>query len=966
MTDAALTQGDLPTVAIRDDGQFIVAWREQAGEVVARQFEADGDPVDDTFEISPSSNPATRIDVAVAADGDFVVTWDDDDGGLSGVFARLYNADGTPKGTAFPVNQTTNDQQLAATVDMDAAGNFTVAWRHFLNVDNLYDVYMRRFDENGNALGDEFVVNTTTTNDQADPSVGVSDNGEIVVSWETFEVQDGSGGAIMARQFDAAGDPVADEFIVNTFNTGEQSMPAIAVNGAGHFVVAWQSAGQDASGLGVFAQRYEADFLLAGLEKHASFQIDGAQVRPAVAQSQEGGFVVVWDTPGGENQTDIYGQLFNETGAPRGEVFPASFGHGIRASVAMDDDGDFVVAYDDFDEALSTYDVYVWRFNRAGVSQGFPILVNEHVNSEEHNQVAIDADGDFVVVFDRDDGVSREVWARLFSADGAPKGGEFRVNQENDGLQQFPTVAMSAEGQFVVAWESQDQDGDGFAVYARMYDAAGVAQGDEFLVNTTTDGDQDKPEAGMDGLGNFVITWNNVDGDEIDAQRFNAAGVRLGTEFNVNPRTKGTFSSVAMSRDGRFLVAWTGGRGTNFDAFAVLFGSDGEPLTAEYRVNTTVAGGQQSPAVAVGDQFVTVWEGSGPGDADGIFFQVSNFAEPTKYFVLDAAAKSLFLYDDDVEANNETDLDAGQVTPRGVSTNVAGDRVWVIDQSKVYVYDASGTKLGQWKPRGLVDPRDIAVSGGDVWIVDRGLDQALKFSGEAGRSSGKTAADSTFDLAKQNKEAQGIAVSGKKLWVVNDKAGDARDKVFVYKRTGDFQWAWFLDPANTRPTGITLDPSGDSSDLWVVDAETDRIYQYHGGKSYLGGSLNFAGAEFALAAGNTDPQGIADPPSGDALEDGTDAEVRPARPKEKDTGRPAPDARRPRFDSLQEFFRRLALEILGTRGDDEHDNGPGNDAESTAFALAFAAEADRVPGRKDRPRDARHEVFQEDLWRVGL
>ena len=69
--------------------------------------------------------------------------------------------------------------------------------------------------------------------------------------------------------------------------------------------------------------------------------------------------------------------------------------------------------------------------------------------------------------------------------------------------------------------------------------------------------------------------------------------------------------------------------------------------------------------------------------------------------------------------------------------------------------------------------------------------------------------------------------------------------------------SWNLDTANAAPTGITLDPSQTSGSLWVVDSGTDRIYEYSNARGATAGTLS---ATYALTTGNTNPQGIADPP----------------------------------------------------------------------------------------------------------
>src|SRR5438105_80364 len=71
----------------------------------------------------------------------------------------------------------------------------------------------------------------------------------------------------------------------------------------------------------------------------------------------------------------------------------------------------------------------------------------------------------------------------------APAGPEFQVNTATDNNQEHASVAADAYGNFVVAWQSDRQDGSGWGVYAQRYNAAGVAQGSESRVNTTTAGD---------------------------------------------------------------------------------------------------------------------------------------------------------------------------------------------------------------------------------------------------------------------------------------------------------------------------------------------------------------------------------------------------------------------------------------------------------------------------------------------
>jgi hypothetical protein len=87
---------------------------------------------------------------------------------------------------------------------------------------------------------------------------------------------------------------------------------------------------------------------------------------------------------------------------------------------------------------------------------------------------------------------------------------EFRVNTYTTSSQgRDAAIDMDPEGDFVVAWESLDQDFSSYGVYAQRYNAAGTAQGSEFRVNTYTTNPQTNPSVGLDADGDFVIAWTS-------------------------------------------------------------------------------------------------------------------------------------------------------------------------------------------------------------------------------------------------------------------------------------------------------------------------------------------------------------------------------------------------------------------------------------------------------------------------
>src|SRR5262249_47889751 len=150
------------------------------------------------------------------------------------------------------------------------------------------------------------------------------------------------------------------------------------------------------------------------------------------------------------------------------------------------------------------------------------------------------------------------------------------VNNTTAGDQRYPSVAMNATGAFVVTWSSKGQDnGTSWGIYAQRYNASGVAQSSEFRVNTTTAGDQDYSAVAIDGSGNFLITWQSYNQDVasswgIYAQQFNSGGNKVGTEFLVNTTTAGdqVTPAIALNSGGTVVVVWSGnGTGDSHGVF---------------------------------------------------------------------------------------------------------------------------------------------------------------------------------------------------------------------------------------------------------------------------------------------------------------------------------------------------------------------------------------------------------------
>jgi len=99
--------------------------------------------------------------------------------------------------------------------------------------------------------------------------------------------------------------------------------------------------------------------------------------------------------------------------------------------------------------------------------------------------------------------------AQLYDAAGVAVGAAFHVNSTSANGQYYSASTALDDGGFVVTWGSQNQDGDGVGIYAQRFDATGAPVGAEARINDVTAGDQEFPSVTERADGSLVFVWNS-------------------------------------------------------------------------------------------------------------------------------------------------------------------------------------------------------------------------------------------------------------------------------------------------------------------------------------------------------------------------------------------------------------------------------------------------------------------------
>jgi hypothetical protein len=368
---------------------------------------------------------------------------------------------------------------------------------------------------------------------------------------------------------------------------GDQVFPDAAVTAGGGFVV-WQDNATDGSGWGISAR--QLDSTLSGTLGTFRVNAQGTndQENPRVALLKNGGAVFVWQ--------------------------------GVQTGI------DHVYA-----RFLSPSNTFLTSTD---------LLVSTFTNNFQINPVVATLNNSNVVVvwasFDQAGSNSlQDVYAKILSPTGVTVSNTFLVNQFTNYNQRTPAVAALANGNFVIAWVSEQQRllapnlgsnttsvaasaivTPSVDIYARLYKTNGAPVGGEFLVNTDYN-PAANPSVAAASDGSFMVAWGAHDslvssnGWDIYARPFSGAGVG-GTAMRVNSHLYGDQYAPRISSIGLdYLITWTslGQDGSREGVYGQTVHEDGSLTGGEFPVNTTTFGQQMQPVVTSdgAEQFLVIW-----------------------------------------------------------------------------------------------------------------------------------------------------------------------------------------------------------------------------------------------------------------------------------------------------------------------------------------------------------------------
>lgn len=349
-----------------------------------------------------------------------------------------------------------------------------------------------------------------------------------------------------------------DLITVSSSEEGASDWSSIASMPDGGFITVWHDGGgKDGSQAGVYGRILDSDYQRVGDEFLVNTLTNGFQTKARVATLSDGTFMVVWAGGDGSYQ----GQVFSVDGTKSGSQFTVGPWFIGESDIIGSSDDKFLVLKSQNNENAGILSVY----SRTGEELVASVTVTSDGGGESRI-IELASDRYLVAWYDARDVEGFDIHAQIFDGSGTLIGDEFLLNSTLDNNQQAPELVSTGDGSFAAVWQSYSQDGELFDIYFRAFDSSGVPTTDEVLVNTTTDGQQIKPSIARLEDGSFVVAWqsDHLGASQILYQKVSQTGQLIGSNRILSENDTGSFvngNEVALTTlaNGSVMASWDHG-----------------------------------------------------------------------------------------------------------------------------------------------------------------------------------------------------------------------------------------------------------------------------------------------------------------------------------------------------------------------------------------------------------------------
>lgn len=376
------------------------------------------------------------------------------------------------------------------------------------------------------------------------------------------------------------------ERLVNSYTSGGQESPSIAMNASGNFVVVWESGPefvittqgpatntQDGSGTGIYAQRYNAAGEAQGAEIRINDYTDDDQSHPRVAIDTNGNFVVAWQSKG-------------QNGNP------------------------------------GQNNVYARRFDAQGLAQGpeFRVDTGSQTHDRQNPVIAMLGSGEFIIAWEDLATANINLLAQLYEADGTPRDVNFSVGSTNR-ANIHPQMIVNTTGKVFITWNQKVIANNTHRINTRSFDFSNPSGSTSASIASTN---EVHPVVAEVDNGGFALFYESgIPGNQKVVARMFSSGGGISSAFDVLPFQNLANFSASGSANGQVLLTWQQDQNTQSNIFGRRFArmNNVDHFSDVFPVNAYLNNQQQRPAVALAadGKFVVIWDGEGAAESAGVY-----------------------------------------------------------------------------------------------------------------------------------------------------------------------------------------------------------------------------------------------------------------------------------------------------------------------------------------------------------
>jgi hypothetical protein len=382
--------------------------------------------------------------------------------------------------------------------------------------------------------------------------------------WEQY---DGTQLSIWANRFTPSGGWGVAEMI-ETGNAGDASSVQIALDPNGNAIAVWNQF--DGARVSVWANRFTPS---GGWGTAELIETDNAgdAFSAQIATDPAGNAIAVWQHYDG-TRYNIYANRFTPTGGWGGAelIETDNAGHARGPQIALDANGNALAVWNQFDG--TSYNTLANRFTPSSGWGTAELIETDNTGSAHRAQIALDPNGNALAVWEQGDGTRYNIWANRFNPSGGWGTAEL-IETDNAGDASFAQIAFDPNGNALAVWRQSDGTQINTNIWANRFTPSsgwGTAQ----LIETDNAGPAGAAQIALDPDGNALAVWEQFDGTQLGiwANRFTPSS-GWGTAALIETDNTGNASGaqIAFDPNGNALAVWQQSDGTRYNIWANRF-----------------------------------------------------------------------------------------------------------------------------------------------------------------------------------------------------------------------------------------------------------------------------------------------------------------------------------------------------------------------------------------------------------